>query len=71
MPTPTVGLSPEALQAKAATLRRHVVNMITAAKSGHPGGSLSAAELITALYFGGVLRHDPVHPLPRDVIASS
>lgn len=62
MSTPTVGLSPEALQAKATTLRRHVIRMITAAKSGHPGGSLSAAELITALYFGGVLRHDPVHP---------
>src|SRR5262249_45498392 len=27
-----------------------------------PGGSLSAAEIVTALYFGGVLRHDPKRP---------
>jgi transketolase len=55
-----------ALEAKARTLRRHVVEMITAAKSGHPGGSLSAADLLTALYFGGVLRHDPQHPHDPD-----
>jgi transketolase len=36
--------------------------MIAAANSGHPGGSLSAVEIITALYFGGVLRHDPANP---------
>lgn len=32
-------------------LRRHVVEMTCAAGSGHPGGSLSAADIITALYF--------------------
>ncbi len=58
----TTGLSPEALNCKAAVLRCHVIKMITAAKSGHPGGSLSAADLVTALYFGGVLRHDPENP---------
>ncbi len=63
MAMPTLGLSLEALNEKAAVLRGHVVEMITAAKSGHPGGSLSAAELITALYFGGVLRHDPADPI--------
>ena len=36
--------------------------MLHAAASGHPGGSLSAVEIVTALYFGGVLRHDPSHP---------
>jgi transketolase len=36
--------------------------MIAAANSGHPGGSLSAVEIITALYFGGVLRHDAKRP---------
>ena len=36
--------------------------MLTIAGSGHPGGSLSAAELVTALYFGGFLRHDPERP---------
>ena len=43
-------------------LRLHSIQMIAAANSGHPGGSLSAAEIVAALYFGGVLRHDPKHP---------
>lgn len=46
----------------ARTLRLHIVKMIAAANSGHPGGSLSAVEIITALYFGRVLRHDPKRP---------
>ena len=36
--------------------------MLHEAASGHPGGSLSAVEIVTALYFGGVLRHDPENP---------
>lgn len=32
-------------------LRRQIVKMIAAAGSGHPGGSLSAADIMTALYF--------------------
>lgn len=32
-------------------IRRHIVQMVTEAKSGHPGGSLSAVEIVTALYF--------------------
>ncbi len=43
-------------------IRRHIVEMTGAAKSGHPGGSLSAVELLVALYFGGILRHDPRNP---------
>jgi transketolase len=35
--------------------------MITAAKSGHPGGSLSAVEIVATLFFD-VLRHDPSNP---------
>ncbi len=42
-------------------LRRHVITMISEAASGHPGGSLSAADIITALYFS-VLKHDPNNP---------
>jgi transketolase len=41
-------------------LRVEIVKMIGAAGSGHPGGSLSEVELLTALYFR-VLRHDPNH----------
>lgn len=61
MSVQSLGLPVDALNTKAKIIRRHVVEMITAAKSGHPGGSLSAADLVTALYFGGVLRHDPAH----------
>jgi transketolase len=50
------------LESVARTLRVHALRAIAAASSGHPGGSLSAAEIVTALYFGGVLRHDPRKP---------
>lgn len=42
-------------------LRRHVLTMIYKAQSGHPGGSLSASDLMTALYFHE-LRVDPASP---------
>lgn len=42
-------------------IRRHIVQMITDAKSGHPGGSLSAVELLAVLY-KEVMRHDPKNP---------
>ncbi len=42
-------------------LRRHAITMIATAGSGHPGGSLSAADIVTALYFK-VLRHNPRNP---------
>ncbi len=45
-------------------LREHVIRMITAAGSGHPGGSLSAAEIVTALFFHTLRRRagDPTWP---------
>ena len=54
-------LSIEELKAKAKLLRRHIIAMIAEAGSGHPGGSLSSVEIVTALYFS-VLRHDPHNP---------
>lgn len=39
------------LEQWARELRRDVIHMINAAGAGHPGGSLSAAEIVTALYF--------------------
>ncbi|PKK85347.1 MAG: transketolase [Thermoplasmata archaeon HGW-Thermoplasmata-1] len=51
----------EDLLNKALKIRRHIVNMIYAAGSGHPGGSLSIADVMTALYFHE-LRHDPKKP---------
>lgn len=39
-------------------VRRDIVRMVTKAKSGHPGGSMSSADIMTALYFD-VMNHDP------------
>ena len=36
--------------------------MTTRAGSGHPSSSLSAVDILTVLYFGGVMRHDPRRP---------
>ena len=49
------------LQEKALAIRRDILEMLCAAGSGHPGGSLSAAEFFTTLYFAE-LRHDPKNP---------
>lgn len=49
------------LENKAKQIRRLIVKMLCEAGSGHPGGSLSAADLITALFFA-VLRHNPAVP---------
>jgi len=51
----------EELAAICRTTRRQIVEMITAAKSGHPGGSLSAVEILVTLFFDA-LRHDPSNP---------
>lgn len=42
-------------------LRRQVITMISTAASGHPGGSLSAADIVTALYFK-ILKHNAKDP---------
>ena len=46
-------------------LRLHVVEMTYAARSGHPGGSLSAADMMSALYFS-FMKHDPKNPSWED-----
>lgn len=55
------GSSIELLEDKAKQTRRHIIRMLGKAGSGHPGGSLSAIDLIVALYYGK-LRHDPQNP---------
>ena len=50
------------LAAQANDIRIDIVRAVAKAGSGHPGGSLSAADILTALYFGGVMRHDPANP---------
>lgn len=46
------------LAAKANDIRKDILTMITEAGSGHPGGSLSCTDILTALYFGGVMDYD-------------
>lgn len=46
------------LEAVASQIRRDIVRMVNKAGSGHPGGSISSADVITALYFS-VMKHDP------------
>jgi transketolase len=52
---------PAELAAIAKRMRRTAIEMITEAKSGHPGGSLSAAEIVVTLFFD-IMRHDPDYP---------
>lgn len=54
-------LSLTELQLTANEIRKDIVKMVHAAASGHPGGSLSAADIMTALYFN-VMNIDPENP---------
>jgi transketolase len=46
-------------------IRKDIIRMLTEAGSGHPGGSLSCTDILTALYFN-VLNHDPKNPKAPD-----
>jgi len=61
MTTRTPERSVGQIQEIARRMRIEAVKMIHEARSGHPGGSLSAADIVAALYFR-VLRHDPANP---------
>jgi len=50
-----------ALMTIAGTVRKQALRMVHAARLGHPGGDMSAADILTALYVG-VLRIDPANP---------
>ena len=54
-------MSVEELEQMAVTIRCDIIDMICTAAAGHPGGSLSAADVVTALYFR-VMRIDPKNP---------
>ena len=60
-PSEVKPLSITEMEAMAKKLRRHIITMTGTAGSGHPGGSLSAVEIVTALYFR-LLRHKPSDP---------
>ncbi|MDD5116002.1 MAG: transketolase [Candidatus Omnitrophica bacterium] len=54
-------LSVKELESRAKETRRLIIEMLARAGSGHPGGSLSATDLVVALY-ANVLRFDPANP---------
>ncbi|MGD9149548.1 MAG: transketolase [Desulfobacterales bacterium] len=54
-------MSVEELEKMAVIIRCDIIDMICTAAAGHPGGSLSAADIVTALYFR-VMRIDPENP---------
>src|SRR3954453_21446102 len=60
-PDPGQEASIEELERQATVLRINCVRMLAVAKSGHLDSSLSAADIVAALYFR-VLRHDPSNP---------
>jgi len=53
------------LEAQARQIRRDIITMVGEAGSGHTGGSLSAADIVTALYFY-LMRNDPANPKHPD-----
>lgn len=57
--------SPAQIQEHAKSMRINIIKMLHEAGSGHPGGSLSAADIVSTLYFGGVMNvnaQDPQDP---------
>ncbi len=54
-------VSIDELKEIARRVRRHILEMTSQVNSGHPGGSLSSVEIVTALYFA-IMRHDPKNP---------
>jgi transketolase len=53
---------PSTLKEIARGLRLDILDTTTRAGSGHPSSSFSSVEIVTALYFGGILRHRPHDP---------
>ncbi len=54
------------LKRQATDIRKRNLRLIFEAHHGHTGGDLSAADILTVLYFGGVLQVDPDHPKAPD-----
>ena len=59
-------LNVDQLKAKALEIRKLIIQITTEAGSGHPSSSLSACDMVTALYFGGFMKYDPKQPHDPD-----
>lgn len=64
-PTPD-GPGPDELRDISWRLSRRIIEMTTRAGSGHPSSSLSAIDVMVALFFGGLMDHDPDDPGKAD-----
>ena len=53
------------LQKTATKIRKHIIDEVHAASSGHPGGSLSCTDILTVLYFDE-MKIDPKDPKNPD-----
>lgn len=57
--------SVDKIEARARHMRANIIKMLNQAGSGHPGGSLSAADIVASLYFSGEMNYsesDPFDP---------
>ncbi|MFH1137570.1 MAG: transketolase [Pseudomonadota bacterium] len=50
------------LTEKAVQIRSSILESIVRAGKGHIGGALSCTDILTALYYGGILKFDPARP---------
>jgi transketolase len=63
VPTPNAGTnSDEVIAAAAKEIRRDIIRSLVLAKSGHSGGPLGIADVMSVLYFGGVMRYNTKDP---------
>ena len=62
MPEQILVTDPQALKEKARQLRLEVLDVTTKVGSGHVSSSYSSVEILTALYFGGILLYRPDDP---------
>ena len=58
-------LTNDELKTTATNIRKNIIKMLTEAKSGHPGGSLSVTDILTVLYFEE-MNIDPKNPQNPD-----
>lgn len=70
---PVTSYDKNAIFKKAQEIRANSLRIIHSAKSGHPGGSLSIADILAVLYFGPHLKFDPKNPKDpdRDILVVS
>lgn len=52
----------EQLKTKVRQLKRETIDALYAAQSGHPGSAMSTMDVLVALYYAEILKHDPEKP---------